>query len=205
MKKIIVILLTLILNGNFVYGQIVKTKEMVDNYQDSIRKIEIEKQKIEIEKQKIVIYFINNVEILEDSVITLINNYRDSIGLNRLIYLKQCNHILREQARIYLDKINPSFNTENIKNKKHITYAHINCQDRLFQCSEKMKHTFNIICENALGGDNTNTINPYDFFYGWLNSKGHKENIEYKEISYITIGFYVNTDGHYFTYNCFFR
>ena len=198
MKKIIVILLTLILNGNFVYGQIVKTKEMVDNYQDSIRKIEIE-------KQKIVIYFINNVEILEDSVITLINNYRDSIGLNRLIYIKQCNYILREQARIYLDKINPSFNTENMKNKNHITYSHVNYQDRLFQCNEKMKHTLGGMGENAIDGENINNINPYDFFYRWLNSKGHKENIENKEMSYITIGFYVNTDGHYFTYNCFFR
>ena len=198
MKKIIVILLTLILNGNFVYGQIVKTKEMVDNYQDSIRKIEIE-------KQKIVIYFINNVEILEDSVITLINNYRDSIGLNRLIYIKQCNYILREQARIYLDKINPSFNTENMKNKNHITYSHVNYQDRLFQCNEKMKHTLGGMGENAIDGENINNINPYDFFYRWLNSKGHKENIENKEMSYITIGFYVNKDGHYFTYNCFFR
>lgn len=112
-------------------------------------------------------------------IATLVNNHRQSIGLGTLT------------VEPIISKISKEHSKNMAKNK--VAFSHDGFEDR----AKLIMKDFggNSFAENIAYGQ----LSAKEVTNGWLNSKGHKANIE-GNYNYIGIGIYPNKDGViYFT------
>jgi len=139
----------------------------------------------------------------------LINNYRDSLGLSHLEYVKELNPILRMWAEDFTNNRMTSVFTLN----DSLPYCvHYKCSERV----DTLKLNANIkkmngMAEIAVYSTYTNSqqikndLAYYDF-YGWKNSPKHHEIMKEPTYNYFSVGiFYNKKTTKYTAYVIFFR
>ena len=124
-------------------------------------------------------------EDLEQDIVDLINEYRDSTGLNELTV----NDVLRREAR------NHSMNMATGK----VTFGHEGFQERANTIFSEVGGT---VCgENAAEG---NYPDAAYFIDSWLNSPSHKENID-GDYNYTGVGVAETESGKKFATQIFLK
>lgn len=124
-------------------------------------------------------------EDLEQDIVDLINDYRDSTGLNELIV----NDVLRREARAH---------SINIATEK-VPFGHEGFEERANTIFSEVGGT---VCgENVAEG---NYPDATYFIDSWLNSPSHKENID-GDYNYTGVGVAENESGVKFTTQIFLK
>ena len=119
---------------------------------------------------------------VESDVITLVNDHRVSLGLNALIDTGNIQDVSRAHSRhmivhSFFDHINPEGDSPG---------------GRLTSAGLPWKESG----ENIAAGYST----PSDAFNAWMNSPGHKQNIEYPTWSHTGVGYDNDPSSTYQTY-----
>lgn len=109
----------------------------------------------------------------------LINNYRDNLGLSRLIFDMSMNEISLAHSTAMANGTT--------------AFGHNGFPARCDEARSALGGG-NLCAENVAQGQTT----PNTVFNSWLNSPGHKANIEQERFTHSGLSFKVSADGTYY-------
>jgi uncharacterized protein YkwD len=195
--KIKILILTLLLGNNLQaqQNQYQPTSADLDSIYNRVEKAQIEKflsTKPEL---------VDISEGTRDSIfLTLINNYRLSMGLNKLTYVNVLNSACKLHTNWMLQeqKVGHEETSNNIDGKQYQTF-----NDRIAKFDPNWLSNHTILFENcgaaksSIGNDPTIQFkritqeSVYEIFNGWKASPGHNAAMLDKHIKYL--GFYLGS------------